>query len=148
MTENMGQQIGWDGEITEDSQFITLTPGEYIFRVTNLERAYFNGSEKMSACPQAIVHCTIDTDAGETTIKHNLYLNKKTEWALSAFFTSIGLKRPGETIKMEWNKVVGKTGRCKVKNREYQGSTFNEIAQFLPPAVSTNPAQATMDQAW
>ena len=37
---------------------------------------------------------------------------------------------------MEWNKVVGRTGRCKVGIRTYQGNEYNEIKSILEPAKS------------
>lgn len=135
MTESIDRALSWDDEITKESEFILLQPGEYDFKVDNVEKSYFNGSANMSPCPQAIVHLTVNNEA---TIKVNLFLNTKSEWKLSEFFTSIGLKKKGEPLKMNWNAVPGKTGICAVKNREYNGQKYNEVAKFLEPEPQKN----------
>lgn len=134
MTESVDRALSWDDEITKESEFVLLQPGEYDYKVENIEKSFFNGSANMSPCPMAIVHLIVNNEA---KIKVNLFLNTKSEWKLSEFFTSIGLKKKGEPLKMNWNAVLGKTGICAVKNREYNGSTYNEIAKFLEPQTNS-----------
>ena len=133
MTDIQDRALGWDEEIKQESEFVLLEPGTYDFEVTGLEKAYFNGSEKMQPCPQARLELTID----KAKVFTNLFLNTKSEWKLSEFFISIGLKKKGEPLKMQWNKVLGLKGKCEVSNREYNGKTYNEVSKFLEPAEQT-----------
>ena len=131
----------WDDVVEVESSFVTLEAGEYDFIVTELERGYFDGSEKMDACPMATVHFQVDTPNGAANLRENLMLHRKMEWKLSQFFTSIGLKKKGEPVQMDWNKVVGAAGRFKVKPREYDGKTFNSVDEFLAPVEApSNPS--------
>jgi len=125
--------LGWDDEIEKESSFILIPPGDYDFKVTSFERARHDGSAKLPACNKAIVFCTIETPEGKATIKNNLFLHTTTESFLSAFFTSIGQKKKGERLKMNWNTVVGSTGRCKVVQYVGEdGNTYNDIKRFYP----------------
>ena len=127
--------LGWDDEITQESEFVLLEPGTYDFEVTALEKAYFNGSEKMAPCPQARLELTVQPSNAK--VFTNLFLNTKSEWKLSEFFTSIGLKKKGEPLKMQWNKVLGLKGKCTISNNEYNGKTYNNVDKFLEPVEQT-----------
>lgn len=136
MTEqNLDMAMGWDDEITQESEFILLDKGEYPFKVEKLEKEYFNGSEKMAACPMAVLHLNVDN---QVTVQTRLFLNKKTEWKLSQFFTSIGLKKKGEPLVMNWNAVYGTSGRLKLGHREYNGNTYHEVLDFLEPQAQAD----------
>lgn len=129
---NIERELGWDDTIEKDSGFVLLPEGEYDFVVKMYERGRFNGSDKMPPCAQATVHIEIDSPEGTATIKNNLFLHTKTEGILSSFFASIGQKKKGEPLRMNWNMVTGARGRCVVSQREYNGNTYNEIKRFLP----------------
>lgn len=129
---NADRELGWDDEIVKDSSFILLPDGDYKFTVKMYERGRFNGSEKMPPCAQATIYCEIEAPEGTVTLKNNLFLHTKTEGILSSFFASIGQKKKGEPLRMNWNTVVGSTGMCKVSSKEYNGNTYNEIKRFLP----------------
>lgn len=132
------RELGWDDEIEKESDFVLLPEGDYDFTVTAFERARHGGSEKLPPCNKAIVHIRIDSPEGSTTIKHQLFLHTITEGMLSAFFIAIGQKRHGEKVKMNWNAVVGATGRCKVcvdtytKDNGEKGQS-NKIKKFYDP---------------
>jgi len=134
--QNEGRAFGWEDRIEKESEFILLPPGDYDFTIGGFERGYHNGSDKMPACNKAIIDVRIvDPASGDTvTIKHNLFLHSKSEWKLSEFFISLGLKKPGEPLTMCWNRISGCRGRCKVGNREYNGKDYNEIKKFYDPA--------------
>lgn len=138
----MGAALSWDGEITRDGGgFTLLAPGTYPYVVTGFERSYHNGSANISACPMAIM--TIEIDGGEqgtTTEQHRLFLNTKCEGLISEFFVSLGMKKRGETVKMDFDGAVGKRGMLKLANRVWVGNDgeerqSNEIKRFLPPAA-------------
>ena len=134
----MERELGWDDEIEKDSgEFILLPEGDYDFTVESFERGRHGGSEKLPACNKAILRLRIDTGEGSALINHNLFLHTKTEGMISAFFTSIGQKKKGEKIKMNWNAVVGAKGRCKVGVHEWtvtdgEKRQGNDIKKFYP----------------
>lgn len=137
------RELNWDDQIEEDGpEFIILPPGDYDFEVTDFERAWYQGGDKLPPCNQAIIHLRIEGEGGATTIKHNLFLHTKTEGLLCAFFTGIGQRKKGERITMNWKKVIGSTGRAKIGVRKWtndQGETleFNEVKRFYEPEDTT-----------
>ena len=103
-----------------------------------MNRAFHNGSEKLPKCPKAELEIELTGPEGTTRVNHNLFLHQKTEGLLSAFFISIGLKKHGEPLAMNWNAVPGAHGRCKVKIREWTNDKgevkqSNQIERFLDP---------------
>jgi len=138
---NLDHALSWEDDVSQESQFVLLPEGDYDFTVKDYERQHFDGSEKMSACPMAIVHLIIAGPNGEeVTVQQRLFLHKKVEWKLSEFFICLGLKKHGEPISMRaWAMVPGLRGRCKVGNKKYDGKDYNEIKKFYDPAE--NPPQ-------
>lgn len=131
----MERAYDWNDEITKDYE--PLEPGEYEFTITGLEREYFEGSEKMPACPKAIVEIEIEHNGAEHKIKSSMLLHSKMEWRLSSFFSSIGQKKKGETLKMNWSKVIGSKGRCKIGIKVYNGNEYADVKAWLPPEEQT-----------
>lgn len=133
---NAERELGWDDVIEKDpGEFILLPEGDYDFTVQQVERARHSGSTKLPPCNKAVVHLEIESDEGTVIIKHNLFLHTKTEGMLSAFFGSIGQKKHGEPLKMNWSKVPGSRGRCKVGIQNWTGQDgramqSNEIKKF------------------
>lgn len=125
--------LGWNDTLWQDAQeYILLEDGEYDFIVDGFERGQYDGGENISACPVAVLKIRIDTPKGPAIITHRLLLHSKMEWKLSEFFTSIGLKKKDQPLRMDWNRVTGSRGRCKVGKREYKDNTYNDIKRFLP----------------
>lgn len=138
MNENQNERaLGWDDEIEKESEFTVLKPGEYDYTVESFERGRHNGSENLPPCNIAILKIRVHSNEGDAVITHRLFLHSKTEGFLSAFFTSIGQKKQGEKLKMNWNEVPRATGRCKIGIKEYNGNQYNEIKSFLPKAQKT-----------
>lgn len=144
------RELNWDDEIVKDSDFVLLPEGDYNFRVTAFERGRHNGSEKLPPCNKAVVTLEIDSPEGlgaapaKAYIKHNLFLHSRCEGLLSNFFTGIGQKKHGEPLKMNWNTVIGSTGRCKVTIRKWTGKDgnemqSNEVKKFYEPPANTAP---------
>lgn len=131
------REFGWEDTITKDSgEFILLPEGDYNFTVESFERGRHTGSDKLPACNKAVLTLCIDSPEGIVKITHNLFLHSKTEGLLSAFFASIGQKKKGEPLKMNWTLVPGSTGKCKIgvhtytKNGEERKN--NDIKRFYP----------------
>jgi hypothetical protein len=70
---------------------------------------------------------------------------------MAAFFASIGLRKHGEPLDMQWTRIVGRTGYCKTKHVKGKGEkadrTYNDIAAWMyPDDVKTDtPAPAADD---
>ena len=143
--ENQGYELGWDAEIENEGQpFLVAEAGDYDFQVVGFERGRFEGSAKMSPCNMAklTLRLAVPVETGICNVKHNLFLHSKTEWKLCEFFISIGQKKQGQKVAMNWSKVLGAQGRCKVSKRSFISQTTgkemwtNDIDKFYPPAES------------
>lgn len=153
MANTVERELGWDDIIeNDDSGWELLPEGDYEFTVTGFTRGRYEGGPKMGPCNKAELELSLAGPAGPVTLKHNLFLNSKCEWRLCQFFTAIGLRKHGEQLKMDWGKVVGAHGRCRVIVRTYtkkDGSEGqdNDIKKFyeLDEPGELQPTQA---QGW
>lgn len=140
MADVMGRELAWDDEIENESGgWVLLPEGEYDFVVESFERGRHNGSTKVPPCNKAILTLGIDSPQGHASVTCNLFLYDRYEWKLCQFFTSIGARKHGERLRMDWSKVLGARGRCKVTVRPYVGNDgkerqANDIDRFLEPA--------------
>ena len=136
-------EMAWDDTISNDDEDIALLPvGEYHFKVTSFERGRHKGSEKLNACPVAKLNIRIFGDEkGDGYVVHRLFLDRKCEGMICTFFRSIGMRTKGQTIIMDWNKVTGATGRCKIGLHTYKDNTYNEIKSFLDTNSNENTPQ-------
>lgn len=169
MTDSMDQALGWDDEVEGgDGEFEPVPAGDYSFRVVSMERQYHNGSEKMGPCPVARIEIELTDAPRAAHVFDRLFLNKKVMWKIVGFFTAIGLHAKGDesAFKPDWTRVVGRTGRCRIKTREYNGKTYNDVdrwiaqeegaapatrpAAYVPPASAPVPAavQQQIDQTF
>lgn len=130
----------WNDTIEHDGQEFNILPaGEYPFRVTKFERARYKGSEKIPACNEAKITLDVGNAEISTSITTRLFLVQSQEWKLASFFRSIGARKHGERMVMDWSKVVGATGTCKVSVRKFKGTgekadkeyETNDIEKFL-----------------
>lgn len=138
-------EMEWDAVLEDDGpEFEVLPAGEYKFTVLDMERGRFDGSAKLKPCPMAILTIRLESPDGKSTaVKHRLYLESSVQGLLSSFFRSIGQKKHGEKLTMNWNMVKGATGRCQVGIREYNGNTYNEIKRFLDPVEGQKTSATT-----
>lgn len=155
MASTKGYAIGWDDEIIDpgEPEFVLLTPGVYDFTITGFERGHFDGSEKMDACSMAKLTLKCSNGVQETTVFTNLFLSSAVAFKLSKFAKSIGDMPAGSTtgqkFHVDWNNIIGKSGKCKIKTRVYNGKDYNEVDDFIvpDPAAAPAPAPAPMPQA-
>ena len=138
------RELGWDDVISKETDFILLPEGDYDFKVSKIERKRYapGPNAKLPPCNMVEITMVIESDKGSAHIFDNLYLHTRTEGMLSAFFLSIGHKKKGEELKMDWNKVVGACGRATIEINEYVSSTGetrqnNRIKRFLVPERSS-----------
>lgn len=128
--------MDWDDTIENDGQeFVVLPEGDYAFTVTSFERGRFPGSAKIPPCNKASLTISIDNDKGNASARFDLIMYRTLEWKLASFFRSIGQKKLGERIAMDWNRVVGARGRAHIKPRTYlkdgQERQVNDVDHFL-----------------
>lgn len=138
--------LDWGDTITKDEVEYTLLPeGDYRFRIESYERARFDGSEKTPPCNKAIVSFTVfGNDGEEVTINENFLLHTKFEWKLSQLFASVGLKKKGEPLVMDWPALPGLTGKCKIIQNTYtkdgKERTNNRIDRLYAAEEAPAPA--------
>jgi hypothetical protein len=149
MTTDTGRAFGWDDEIQNDESFSVIPEGEYDFRVIKYERKRYEGGAKIPACNKATLHLELSTADGIFgKVNTDLILHSSIEWKISAFFRSIGLKKHGEKLAMDWPKVPGAYGKCKISMKKYKKKDGTEAesneVNFLDPAADV-PAT---DKGW
>ena len=153
MASTKGYAIGWDDEIIDpgEPEFVLLTPGIYNFTITGFERGHFDGSEKMDACSMAKLTLRCSNGVQETTVFTNLLLSSTVAFKLSKFAKSIGDMPAGSTtgqkFHVDWNNIIGKSGKCRIKTRVYNGKDYNEVDDFIVPDPAAAPAPAPAPQA-
>lgn len=126
--------FNWDSKITKSSEeFVVLDAGDYDFTVIGFERAHYEGSDKLPACPMAIVKLRISSIKGDTTVQDKLRLCTEMEWRISSFFESIGMKKKDEDFFMDWDHITGKSGRVRITKDEGRnpGTYFNNVRTYL-----------------
>lgn len=153
---NNDEIIGWDDEISQESNFTLFPEGDYSFTVTNFERKVFepnpNRQSKIEAgTPMIGLELTFLDAAGQKTmITENLFMLKKTAWKISEFLISIGQKKKGEPVVPNWQKVLGSTGVATLEVNHYikkdgNAGENNRVKKFLEPVISsakvTEPSQ-------
>ena len=132
-----GYEIGWDDYVEQDGgDFVLLDEGEYEFRITGFERGRFPGSAKIPPCNKAIMTLTIDSPQGRTSVNADLIMYSSMEWKLSQFLRSIGAKKEGEKVRVKWDDLIGKVGRCVIKHRSYinkngEEKQTNDVDRFV-----------------
>jgi hypothetical protein len=150
MAEETDRELGWEDPIENDGPDFTILPeGDYDFEVLGFERGRHTGSDKLPACNKAVLRIKLTGPEGTTTLDHNLFLHTKTEGILCAFFNSIGQRKHGERMTMNWGKVVGSKGRCKVvidtwigskDGREMKNNKIQKFYDYEPPQQVQSPA--------
>ncbi len=141
------RELGWDDTIQNDSgDFILLPDGEYEFLVMGFERARHGGSAKLPPCNKAVIEIEIDGgEKGTLHLKENLFLHTKTEGLLCSFFRSIGKRKSGEPLVMNWNEVPLSRGRLKLGTRTWEKDgekrKANQVKAWLDPKTEPAPQQ-------
>lgn len=137
MAMNNGE-LDWNATIEDDGsqgEFVLLDEGDYNFTVSNLTKGRSQGGGKLPACNMAKLTLNIDTADGKTAhVLTNLVLHASLEWKLSSFFRSLGFKKHGEKLVMDWNKVIGSEGRAhikQVKGTKDPDKLYNEVEYFI-----------------
>ena len=131
--------LRWNDTIRDDGrtkELIILPEGDYNYTVTDFERSYYDGSDKVPPCPAANLVLEVITEKGAAIIKTRLFLVKSLEWKISAFFRSIGQKKIGEQLKPNWDAIVGAQGRAHfgqdvITDSYGKEKIFNSLKYFI-----------------
>lgn len=154
MTNNSdasSEVLSFTSEITDDmiaaNEFTLLDPGDYLCRVTKLEKTMFNGNDNVPACPVAVVELCVLFDKGHFRhLKERVFLLERHAARIKAMFVCLKLIPPNYFGKMPWEKLVDSSGKITVDVREYQknGETkkINYVKKWLEPAATTATEQA------
>lgn len=147
MTQGTERELDWNSSIENDNDFVLLDPGQYQFIVEKFERARHSGTPKLPPCNKAVLTLKVFDDSNSISIVHNLFLHSKTEGMLCQFFKSIGARKHGEKLVMDWSKVIGAKGYCKIKIDEFESNKepgkklhSNKIDKFLDPEEESKAA--------
>ena len=136
MSEIMERELDWTDTIEKESSFVELPEGDYEFMIDHYERGRSKGSDKLPACKMAIVFFRITGPEGESVIiRENYILHTRLEWKLSELFASVGLKKKGEPLSMDWSALPGLRGRARVTldpDRNDPSKKFNHIGKLYP----------------
>jgi hypothetical protein len=129
--------IDYDGTISHDSEFTTLPENEEVtFTVTEIEKGRNSDGTKPQV--KAKLLCVSINGKGQTTITDYITMTRKSEWKLCELFISLGMRKHGEPLKLNWD-IVGKTGRAVVMVDKYtnrttgEEKTSNKIKKYLEP---------------
>ncbi len=136
MAENFEKELGWEDEIQKDNSFIEFPEGDYDFVIDHFDRSRSKGSDKIPPSNMAVVFFRIKNKHGEEIlIRENFILHTRLEWKLSELFRSVGLKKEGEALRMNWPALVGKTGKCHVTldpDQKDPSKKYNHINKLYP----------------
>ena len=131
MSDWNDEVFDWDDEIEDEGGSLEAVPeGTYDFEIDSLERSQYDGGQKIPACKMAIIGFKLTNGDKHGYATERFYLCKSQEWKLSSLFKACGLKQTGQKTKMQWDKLIGSKGRCKVGIREYNGDDYNNIKSF------------------
>ena len=144
--------MGWDDEITAEAKEYTLLPVGTNPKYGNnghFVEVWMDGAKGSGANAQEYDFNTWfktiqNYEGKEVKVITSLILHKSLEWKISQFFECIGMKQKGVPFRPDWNGIVGKTGTVKISHREYNGSTYNNVKEFV---ISDTPAPS-QPQAW
>ena len=129
MSEYTGNEnFDWDATIENDGQeYIILPEGDYVYTVMSVERAWQQPTAKIpNGCNKAIITLEVQTVDGPARVVTNLLLTRSLEWKLCAFFRSVGMKKHGEPLVMNWAGAIGKRGLAHIKPRKYTAQDGQE----------------------
>lgn len=126
--------LSWDAVIEDEGSggWEPLEEGDYDFVVDDYKRTFAKDNKT------PVLELSIKI--GDYTVRDWLHFKKNTEWKISQFLISIGMKKHGEPAKVDFDHLIGASGRCHVTGRTYtkqDGSEGrgNNIASYLEPRV-------------
>lgn len=167
MADTEMKVFDWDAEISNDGEgsfeeSVILPDGNYDFEVIKTEKAFYEPKpgSSLPACNMCKVYLRILSEMGTSLVVENLYLCERTEWKISAFLRSIGLKKHGEATNVgHLLHCDGERGRCQIKVDSFTGKNGqeqknNKLVRFFDKedgpsaAAAASPQQAGATKKW
>lgn len=133
-----GTEIDWDSDIPVDQgwgDFVTLPDGtEAAFVVKKFEK---DRSAKGDPMAKLELICTSD-DGQRAYVHENVTLSPAAIFRVRKFGVAIGHLTPNEAGKINWDRVIGATGRVRLtvetwKRRDGSEADSNKVKDWLAP---------------
>lgn len=130
--------MDWDSPISAEASNneYNLPPvGEYGFTVETMEKTFSKAGKKM-----AKIVIKLDEEGQYFHVYDYLVLTDNMAWKLAQFFECLSLKKKGEALdRMPWDKVVGASGRVKIKHETYDGKDSCKVDKYLISEAAQAP---------
>jgi len=142
----------WDDTLEDNGEgdytFILLPPGIYGAECVEVTRGFSTASN----CNQAGVVWKVVSTKGRTKLTDYLNLSENVKWKILQLFRSVGMRKHGEAIRLNFPALPGKTGWLKIGHRTYLDKnnvekTTNQIEGYIPPEEVPVDVHADYKQA-
>lgn len=129
------EEQDWDSGLEAEYGDNNIPPvGEYGFQVTEFEKTISKKGAKM-----AKLTIQLDKENGQNW-KVTDYIVLTQAWKCAQFFESLSLKKKGEPLdRMPWDKVLGASGRVKIKHELYNGEEYCKVDRYLISEAAQAP---------
>ena len=144
MSNESMKVFDWDDQIPDDGseslESVLLPEGNYSFLVVKVEKAYYDGGDKIPSCNMVKLFLRVDGgELGTSLCVENVYLYEKMAWKAAQFLRSVGLRKSGEA--MNWRQLLdseGQTGRCQIYVDTFEGRNgekkqTNKVRRYFDP---------------
>jgi len=121
--------LGFDAEINEEER-LPLEPGLYVFKV----KAFEPSASQSSGVPLSMVTMLLyspDSPTPVGKIRDWFPMTRKAEWKICAYFRTIGMKKHGQPLRMDWPGSVGKFGICQIIEEEYNRNIRAKVGAYI-----------------
>lgn len=142
--KNAAAEQDWDSGLEATYNDNNIPPeAEYGFTVIEFEKTVSKKGSKM-----AKLTIQLDKENGQNW-KVTDYIVLTQAWKCAQFFESLSLKKKGEPLdRMPWDKVLGASGRVKIKHELYNAELYCKVDKYLiseaaqaPTAPAKTPAK-------
>ena len=136
------EEQDWDSGLEAEYNDNNIPPvGDYGFQVIEFEKTTSKKGSKM-----AKLTIQLDKENGQNW-KVTDYIVLTQAWKCAQFFEALSLKKKGEALdRMPWDKVLGASGRVKIKHELYNGEEYCKVDRYLISEAAqapTAPAKKT-----
>jgi hypothetical protein len=136
--------IDFDSTIENDGEGFTILPNgdEVEYEIKEIEKG--RNADGTKPMVKIKLVATSTKGLGRTSITDSITMSRKSEWKLCEFFTSMGMRKHGEKLQLNWD-LVGAKGRATVSVDEWVGRDgekrkSNKIKHYLIPLPESGDA--------
>lgn len=129
------EEQDWDSGLEAEYGDNNIPPvGEYGFQVIEFEKTTSKKGSKM-----AKLTIQLDKENGQNW-KVTDYIVLTQAWKCAQFFEALSLKKKGEALdRMPWDKVLGASGRVKIKHELYNAEEYCKVDKYLISEAAQAP---------